>query len=184
MQHGRGKLCSLPMSHLLHLHGHNTGPICMMARGGYFYSFPLTDGHSAYTKDFYLSNKESTSTLKVMETYQVWAERKTGKKLKSVRIDGRGEFMGEWDVWAECHSITLTQTEGYSSSSNGVAEHKHGITFSMVHAILHELGLPHLLWAHAAAYVVYTLNLLPFACSGFKIPAEIFLLKRQDVSHL
>ena len=148
-----------------------------MARGGYYYSFLLTDRHSGYMKDYYLANKESATMLKAMETYRLWAEQKTGKKLKSVRLDEGREFVGEWDAWAEKHGIVLKRSEGYSSASNGVVECKHGVTFSMVHAVLHDSGLPHSLWAHAATYVVYMLNLLPSAHNSFKIPAEVFLSK-------
>lgn len=72
----------------------------------------------------------------------------------------------------------------YSSSANGIAECKHGITFSMVRVILHNLGLPDSLWALVATYAVYMLNLMPAAQNGFQIPVEVFSGQRQDVSHL
>lgn len=78
----------------------------------------------------------------------------------------------------------MERTPAYSLAANEVTECKHSVTFAMVRAILHDSDLPQYLWAVAAAYVVYTENLLLLARAGFQVPAEIFLGKRQDVSHL
>ncbi|KAJ3831538.1 hypothetical protein F5878DRAFT_504252, partial [Lentinula raphanica] len=40
-----------------------TGPMRVRSLGGYNYSMPIVDGHSAMTKDYYLANKESMTTL-------------------------------------------------------------------------------------------------------------------------
>lgn len=93
--------------------------------------------------------------------------------MRRICIDGGKEFEGGWDEWATCHGIILERTPVYSSSANGIAERKHGITFAMVHAILHDLGLPQNMWAMAAAYVVYTENLLPSTRNGVCVPAEL-----------
>ncbi|KAF8823454.1 hypothetical protein HHX47_DHR10000197 [Lentinula edodes] len=162
-----------------------TRPMRTMSRGGYYYSLPIVDGHSAFTKDYYLANKEAESTLIAMENYRVFAENQTGERLRCVRVDGGKEFINEkWRKWADLHGIRIEQTLAYSSSANGVAERKHGITFAKVRTILHESKLPDNLWAMAAAYVIYTENLLPSTRNGFRIPAEIFWGVRQDISHL
>ncbi|KAJ3751594.1 hypothetical protein EV360DRAFT_10450, partial [Lentinula raphanica] len=72
----------------------------------------------------------------------------------------------------------------YSSASNGVAERKHGVTFEHVCTILYDARLPPFLWAYAAAYIVYTENLLPAARNGFQIPAQLWYKRRMSVSHL
>ncbi|KAJ3831539.1 hypothetical protein F5878DRAFT_510389, partial [Lentinula raphanica] len=72
----------------------------------------------------------------------------------------------------------------YSSAANGVAEHKHGVTFDRVRTIIHDSGLPPFLCNYGCAYIVYTDNLLPASRTGFMIPAEIWHQKRVDVSHL
>ncbi|GAW08486.1 retrovirus-related pol polyprotein from transposon tnt 1-94 [Lentinula edodes] len=162
-----------------------TGPMRTMARGGFFYSLPIVDGHSAFTRDYYLANKEAETTLMAMERYRVFAENQTGEKLRCVRVDGGREFINDrWSEWADMHGIRLEQTPAYSSSANGVAERKHGVTFAKVRTVLHESKLPENLWAMAAAYVVYTENLLPSTRNGLRIPAEVFWGSRQDISHL
>jgi hypothetical protein len=136
---------------------------------------PVVDGHSGLTKDFYLKDKEGTTSLYAMEQYRAEAEGETGKKMKAVRVDGGGEFANDaWRDWAKSHGIRLEIIPAYSSAANGVAERKHGATFARVRAILHDSGLPKSLWTYAVAYITYTDNLLPSARANFQIPAEIW----------
>ncbi|KAJ3737884.1 hypothetical protein EV360DRAFT_746, partial [Lentinula raphanica] len=57
-----------------------TGPMRVRAIGGYYYSMPIVDGHSAMGRDFYLANKESNTTLAAMKLYKARAENETGMK--------------------------------------------------------------------------------------------------------
>ncbi|KAJ3780897.1 hypothetical protein GGU10DRAFT_253491, partial [Lentinula aff. detonsa] len=56
------------------------GPMRVRAIGGYYYSMPIVDGHSAMGRDFYLANKESNTTLAAMKSYKARAENETGMK--------------------------------------------------------------------------------------------------------
>ncbi|KAJ3785574.1 hypothetical protein GGU10DRAFT_245942, partial [Lentinula aff. detonsa] len=56
------------------IHVDLTGPIRVRALGGYYYSMPIVDGHSAMAKDFYLANKESSTTLAALRSYKARAE--------------------------------------------------------------------------------------------------------------
>ncbi|KAE9397181.1 hypothetical protein BT96DRAFT_996020 [Gymnopus androsaceus JB14] len=94
------------------------------------------------------------------------AERQMGKKLN-----------GGWAGYKN------QAYPAYLSAANGVAERKHAITFAKVSVNLDDCGLPPFLQAIAAAYVVYTENLLPFSHNGFCIPAKVFLGIHQDISH-
>ncbi|KAJ3996531.1 hypothetical protein F5050DRAFT_1556038, partial [Lentinula boryana] len=57
-----------------------TGPMQTRALGGYYYSMPIVDGHSAMVRDFYLANKESATTLEAMKSYKARAENETGER--------------------------------------------------------------------------------------------------------
>ncbi|KAJ3831793.1 hypothetical protein F5878DRAFT_549093, partial [Lentinula raphanica] len=54
-----------------------TGPMRVRAIGGYYYSMPIVDGHSAMGRDFYLANKEADTTLTAMKSYKARAENET-----------------------------------------------------------------------------------------------------------
>ncbi|EEB96374.1 hypothetical protein MPER_04503, partial [Moniliophthora perniciosa FA553] len=146
---------------------------------------PIVDGATSFCRDFYLKNKDADTVLWVLETYRAWAEQRTGKKLRSIRIDNGREFVNEKvEEWARKHGIELEVIAPYSSADNGVAERKHLSTFARVRTVLYESQLPPFLWAHAASYIVYSDNMLPSARHPGVIPAEAFLQKRQSVHHL
>ncbi|KAJ3765515.1 hypothetical protein FB446DRAFT_709401 [Lentinula raphanica] len=48
---------------LEHVHINLTGPMKTRAIGGYYYSMPVVDSHSAMLKDYYLQNKEAGNKL-------------------------------------------------------------------------------------------------------------------------
>lgn len=160
------------------VHTDLTGPMRVPARGGFWYMMPVVDGKSAFTKDYYLKDKEAETTVYVIEEYMVMAENVTGEKLLSVRIDGGGEFDNHlWRDWAKKNGIKLERIPAYSSAANGVAERKHRTTFDKVRTLLHDSGLPPSMWLYAAAYTTYTENLLPSTRANHQIPAELWTKK-------
>ncbi|KAJ3995992.1 hypothetical protein F5050DRAFT_1572442, partial [Lentinula boryana] len=65
---------------LFRVHVDLTGPIQPRSLGGYHYSMPIVDGHSAMGKDYYLPNKMSSNTLTAIKRYQALAENETNEK--------------------------------------------------------------------------------------------------------
>ena len=55
--------------------------------------------------------------------------------------------------------------------------------FDDVHTLLRDSGLGHSYWAEAAAYSIYTRNLIPSRCHPSRIPLEMFLHKWQNIAH-
>lgn len=60
------------------MHVDLTGPMQTRALGVFYYSMPIIDGHSAMTRDYYLPNKESSTTLAAITKYKALAENETG----------------------------------------------------------------------------------------------------------
>lgn len=89
-----------------------------------------------------------------------------------------------WQVWANTQDVKLEVTPAYSSAANGVAKQKHGVSFDHVRTVLYKTGLPAYLWNYAATYIVYSKNLLPAACTGFCISAEMWYGQHMNVLHL
>ena len=79
--------------------------------------------------------------------------------------------------------IKRETTTPYIPRRNGVAERKNHTIVEVVHAMLHDHGLPKFLWAKAANTVVYVQNRCPHQALDFKAPKEIFIVKKPDVSH-
>ncbi len=147
----------------------------------------LTDGGTARRKDYYLSEKSADAVLAVFKAYHVESECQTGKKLKSVRFDQGKEFVNAaLRDYCQEHGIVIHTTTPYAHASNGVAERSNRTILEGVRTVLSDSGLPPSLWAEAAAYGVYTRNLIPSSRHPDKIPAQEWDKdgKRQNVSHL
>ena len=82
------------------------------------------------------------------------------------------------------HSIVHEFTAPYSSAQNGLAERAIRTTMDDVRTLLKDSGLSHSFWAEAAAYSVYTQNLIPSRRHPGKILMESFTGRRQNVVHL
>jgi hypothetical protein len=82
----------------------------------------LTDGLSGCKDTYFLANKKSGTTLQAFKLYLAKVERQTGKKVRIVRIDGGGEFEGDWTTFCTEKGIIIESTPPYFSSANGVAE--------------------------------------------------------------
>jgi hypothetical protein len=81
------------------------------------------DGKSTHIKEYYFADKNAETTLEAFKSYYVMAERQTGKKLRCIRTDGRGEFNNElWESYYKEFGIIHETTSPHLSQSNSVVE--------------------------------------------------------------
>lgn len=160
------------------------GPARTTSAGGKKWLMLCIDGASSCRDGYFLSNKESGTTLAAFRIYVAKVERQTGKKVKRIRVDGGGEFEGEWLTFCSERGIVIETTAAYSSSANGVSERGIRTTFDKTRSMLKDASLPPKYWAEAAATAIYLQNLLPSSRHPKLTPYEIFSGKRPDISHL
>ena len=105
---------------------------------------------------YFLTKK--SEVLSKFKQYKAFVETQTGCKLKKLRVDGGGEFIGdEFREYTLDNGIFLEVTAAYSSSQNGIAEHGNRTVVSEVRSMLHSQD-PHLayyLWPEAVKYTTY-----------------------------
>ena len=90
------------------------------------------------------------------------AERQTGRKLKCVRTDGGGEFCNElWVSYCKEFGIIHETTLAHSSQSNGVIERANRTVIERVRVLLHNSGLPAMMWCEVASTVLYLKDFIP-----------------------
>ena len=159
------------------------GPSRTQSASGKLYLMIVVDAGTSYKYGAYLANKSDTTTLLAFEVFRTNAEVATGKKLRCLRTDGAFETSA-WKSYCQEKGITHEFTAPYSSSQNGLAERAIRTTIDDIRTLLRDSGLPHSYWAEAAAYSIYTRNLIPSCRIPGRIPKESFTGKRQDVSHL
>lgn len=161
------------------------GPAPVESAGGAKYFMLLVDGATSYRKVYFLPSKSSDATLGVFKDYHKESERQTGKKLKRVRLDmGKEWHNALWDEYAKSNGIVLDFTTPYAHQQNGRAERSMRTLLEMARTSLADAGLPQKFWADAVQTAVYTRNFIPATRTPNHVPAEQWVQKRQDISHL
>ena len=143
----------------------------------------IVDVGTSYKYGAYLTDKSDTTTLAASDIFRRQAETTTGHKMHQLRCDGAFGTTA-WKDYFQRLGITQELSAPYSSSQNGLAERAIRTTIEDVQTLLCDLGLSHSYWAEAAAYSIYSCNLIPSRHLPGRIPLESFTGKRQNVSHL
>ena len=136
------------------------GPSHTQSTGGKTYLMIIVDARTSYKYGAYLSDKLDSTTLVVFEIFRAQAETMTGKKVHQLRMDRAFESLA-WEDYCQKHGITHEFTTPYSSAQNRLAEHAIWTTIYDIHTLLWDSNLSHSYWAEAAAYSIYTQNLIP-----------------------
>ena len=94
----------------------------------------------------------------VLSTWKKIVERRTGVKLKAVRLNNAPELLKQIYKWAASEGVLYQSTEPYYSNQNGVAERYIRIVENDIRVILAEADLPIEFWPEAAQSDVYVRN--------------------------
>ena len=157
------------------------GPSCTQSAGGKVYLMAIINAGTSYKQGAYLEDKSDSMTIAAFQGFCVQAEMAMGRKICRLRTDGA--FLA-WKEYCQQKGIIHEFTAPYSFSQNSLAEHAIRTMIEDVWMLLNDSGLGHSYWAKAAAYLIYTWNLIPSWRTPGHIPLESFTKKRQGVSHL
>ena len=159
------------------------GPSRTQSAGGKTYLMIIVDAGTSYKHGVYLADKSDSTTLAAFEIFRSQAETTTGRKVRQLRTDGAFDTTA-WREYCQQKGVIHEFTAPYSSAQNGLAERAIRTTIDDVRTLLNDSGLRHSYWAEAAAYSIYTRNLIPSRCVPGQIPLESFTKRRQGVGHL
>jgi len=144
---------SIPLQ-LIHSDLH--GPLPPTANG-YKYWISFTDDASRYRRCWLLHKK--SEAFAAFKHYKAWAEKQTGKVLKSLRDDKGGEYMSnEWESFMLEHGIERQHTTRATPQQNGVAERTNRILDEGVASLLSDSHFPARFWGEALSCFLHTLN--------------------------
>ena len=127
--------------------------------GGSVYFVTFIDDHSRKLWVYTLKTKDQV--LSVFKLFQALVERETGKKLKCIRTDNGGEYLGPFDAYCKMHGIRHQRTPPKTPQLNGLAERMNKTLVERVRCLLSQAGLPNSFWREALSTVVYVLNRSP-----------------------
>lgn len=131
-----------------------SGMMPINSLGGYLYYLTFTDDYSRKTWIYFLKKKDEVFTW--FRYFKALIENQSKKKIKILRIDNGTEYeSNEFQDYCREAGIERDTTTPYTPEQNGVVERKNHPIVEAVCAMLHDQGLPKILWAKATNTTVY-----------------------------
>ncbi|GJX04449.1 putative RNA-directed DNA polymerase [Tanacetum coccineum] len=178
------KSCSLfRMENILDLvHSDICGLMKTKTLGGCSYFVTFIDDHSRKVWVYTLKTKDQV--LDVFKQFHALVERQTGKKLKCIRTDNGGEYIGPFDAYCREHGIQHQKTPPKTPQLNGLAERMNRTLVERVRCLLSHAGLPASFWGEALNTAVHVINLTPCVPLRFDVPDRVWSGKDVSYRHL
>ena len=144
-------------SELLELvHSDLCGPFKVKSKGGALYFATFIDDHSRKIWVYPLKSKDQV--FDVFKQFQALSERPTGKKLRCIRTDNGGEYIGPFDNYCKSQGILHQKTPPKTPQLNGLEERMNRTLVERVRCVLSEAKLPNSFCAEALNTVAYVIN--------------------------
>jgi transposase InsO family protein len=164
------------------VHSDVCGPMKTRSLGGCYYFVTFIDDHSRKVWVYTLKTKDQV--LDVFKQFHASVERETGKKLKCIRTDNGGEYIGPFDAYCREQGIRHQKTPPKTPQLNGLAERMNRTLVERVRCLLSHAGLPPSFWGEALNTAVHVINLTPCVPLHFDVPNRVWSGKDVSYSHL
>ena len=129
--------------------------------------------------------KSKDQVFQNFQQFHAMVERKTGKPLKCLRTDNRGEYIShEFKEYCSKHGIRHEKTVPGTPQHNGVAERMNRNIVEKVRCMLRTAKLPKSFWGAAVLTACYLINRSPSAPLGFDVPEKVWTCKEISYNHL
>ena len=116
---------------------------------------------------------------------QAAAEKRSGKKLRTLRTDNGREFtVAEFAAYCAEEGIQRHYSAPYTPQQNGVVERRNQTVVAMARALLKQRGLPARFWGEAVVTAVHLLNRAPTKALKGVTPYEAWHGKAPEVGYL
>jgi len=122
------------------VHSDVCGPMKTKTLGGCLYFVTFIDDHSRKVCAYTLKRKDHV--LDVFKQFQASTERQTGKKLRCIRTDNGGEYLGPFYQYCKQQGIRHQRTPPKTPQLNGVAERMNITLVERVRCLLSQSQLP------------------------------------------
>lgn len=136
--------------------------ICKMlvrSLGGAKYFVIFIDDFFRKVWAFVLRTKDQV--LDVFKQFQASVERETEKKIKCIRTDNGGEYIGSFDAYCKQQGIKHQFTPSKTPQLNGLGERMNKTIVERVRCLLSSAKLCKHFWVEALMNAIYPINLSP-----------------------
>jgi transposase InsO family protein len=184
---GKSKCAAFPSSdsrteHLLDLIHMDLVEYPVQSIDGYRYTLTTLDDHSSFGLTWFLKHK--SDTLAAFKQFVSWAERQSDRKLKSIRSDRGGEFLGrEFDEYLAEYRIEHQLSVACSPQQNGRVERWQQTITQKAEAMRHHTGLSPGFWKLAVETAVHIYNGQPLRRHQWKPPITVWDGTIPDISY-
>ena len=159
------------------------GPMQVNSYGGNQYFVTFIDDFSRKLWIYLIKRKDEV--FEVFKQFKSMVERQCGKKLKTLKTGGGGEFTsGEFMSYCNDEGIIREVVPPYTPQQNGIAERKNRTIMNMVRTMLKGKNLPKELWGEAVSTAAYLLNRCPTKKLEKITPEEVWSGFKPSLSHL
>ncbi|CAI7769334.1 unnamed protein product [Closterium sp. NIES-53] len=134
------------------------GPMKVKGDGGALYSMTMVDDYTRLTWSFPLAKKSDAARV-IIEEWLAMVERESGKRVKAIRSDRGGEFLGaEFRSWLKRHGIKEQLTTAYTLSPTTWQRERNRTIIEGGRTILVGSGLPLQFWPLAIRHATVIKN--------------------------
>ncbi|CAJ2677087.1 unnamed protein product [Trifolium pratense] len=159
------------------------GPMQVNSIGGNMYFVSFIDDFSRKLWTYLISKK--SDVFEIFKKFKATVERQSGKRLKTLRTDGGGEYVShEFAKFCDNEGIVHDIVPPYTPQQNGTAERKNRTIMDMVRCMLKGKHLPKELWGEAVSTATYTLNRCPTKRLKGITPEECWSGHKPNVNHM
>lgn len=164
------------------IHSDVCGPMQVATPGGCRYFVTFKDDFSGWCVTRLLKNKSDVAAI--LQEFVTQLESETGKKVKTIRTDNGGEYIGRHlETWLTESGIRHECSVPYTPQQNGVAERLNRTIMEAVRSQMHSMDVPLELWGEAVISTTYVIN-RSISSLDTKTPFEIWYGRKPNVSHL
>lgn len=165
------------------IHSDVVGPIEPQSNRGYKYFVSFVDDYSRHHWTSPMKNK--SEVFNEFKAFKAAVEKKTGKKIKTLRTDNGGEYESEeMKKHLKQEGIAHQRSAPHTPQENGVAERCQRTIAEMSRSMLRHAKLDSKFWPYAVAMATHIKNLSPHRALANKTPQEVWSGQKPDVAHL
>lgn len=165
------------------VHSDVCGPMRVNSNGGSRYFLTFIDDYSKWCELYTLKNK--SEVFEKFKEYKNYVERRTGKKLKTLKSDNGTEYTSkEFNKYLVDAGIKHEYSVEYTPQQNGTAERKNRTLVEMARCMLIQASLPPCYWAEAVNTANYVRNRCPSKSLCGETPFKMWNKRIPTVKHL
>lgn len=165
------------------MHSDLCGKMNEKSLSGAEYILSFIDDKTRYVWVYFLKSKNQ-----VFEKFLEWkamVEKSTGRKLKAIRTDNRGEFTSkEFEAHLMTEGVRHEVTIPKNPEQNGVAERMNRTLVGTARSILVNANLPYSFWAEALSTATFLRNRSPTKAVCGMTPHEAWTGEKPRVDGL